>query len=756
LEKASSPPGRESRGDPMSGASTNPGIYPGNPSLPREVRDKILSTFKHTLNLYQEGKLDDCLIGCDFILKMDPRFSPARRLLEKAKNPAANVDLIELEAIVATTPARQQRAAGEAEKLLVRAAESFNARDFDACINAAEQVLTSLPGNVNATELLEKARRKKEVQGEFEASRSRAVALLDARRHADAAHELDRMRSLDADHPAVALLERRISEGNTRPTAGAAPTPPAAGLGGPMDLGPATSADFATTLSEPRVSFDPPAGPGAPTGGGLDALSLDSISLEGGRQSTAVLPPPDFPATRRGPLDLRAAASPGPGSPGDLWSEGESTEAAASSAATAPALPSAAAEEPGKAEKDIALLLHQGDEAAGRGEYEGAIEIWSRIFLIDINSLEAVTRIEKTRQVMAEGGKQRLPELLEKGRERFEAGDFASARAAFLEVLSVESSEPTARSYLERIEEELTSSRAPEPARETEPTPEAEEAALERTPPSAGKKPAIGVNPRVALIAAAFLALVAVGSWLVLRQPRRAAGPPAVVVQAGGSLEKATALFQEGKIPETIAELKRVRPGDPDYAKARQLLESLAKSPAEQAGASAPVAGGGAAGVGEGSDPTPVRARAEKALAEKRYIDALKDFTVVAASFQGDPAFAQSMSAASDRVTELTPAVKLYNDGEYETAIPVLWRIYQADKGNQDARSYLLRCYANQGITQLQNGLYQKARESFDEALALDPQDTEILRHRKFAERYLKGDLDLLGRIYVRHLSHRP
>ena len=743
----------------MSGASTNPGIYPGNPSLPREVRDKILSTFKHTLNLYQEGKLDDCLIGCDFILKMDPRFSPARRLLEKAKNPAADVDLIELEAIVATTPARQQRAAGESEKLLVRAAESFNARDFDACINAAEQVLTSLPGNVAATDLLEKARRKKEVQGEFDASRSRAVALLEARRHADAARELDRMRSLDSDHPAVALLERRISDASTRVAAGAASTPPAVppGLGGPMDLGPAASADFATTLSEPRVSFDPPAGAGATPMGGLDALSLDSISLEAGRQSTAVLPPPDFPATRRGPLNLRGEASPGPG---DLWSEGESTEAVPPSAATVSPLPSAAAEDQGKAEKDIALLLHQGDEAAARGDYEGAIEIWSRIFLIDINSVEAVTRIEKTREVMAEGGKERLPALLQKGRERFEAGDFAAARAAFLEVLSVEASEPTARSYLDRIEKELTSHRAPEPAPpEIEPSPEPEEVAPARPEPSAGKKPgraAIGVNPRVALIAAAFLALVAVGSWLVLRQPRRAAAP-AVVVQAGGSLEKATALFQEGKVPETIAELKRIRPGDPDYAKARQLLESLAKSPSEQAGAApAPVAGGGAAGVGDGSDPTPVRARAEKALAEKRYIDALKDFTVVAASFQGDPAFAQSMSAASDRVTELTPAVKLYNDGEYETAIPVLWRIYQADKGNQDARSYLLRCYANQGITQLQNGLYQKAKESFDEALALDPQDTEILRHRKFAERYLKGDLDLLGRIYVRHLSHRP
>jgi tetratricopeptide (TPR) repeat protein len=114
------------------------------------------------------------------------------------------------------------------------------------------------------------------------------------------------------------------------------------------------------------------------------------------------------------------------------------------------------------------------------------------------------------------------------------------------------------------------------------------------------------------------------------------------------------------------------------------------------------------------------------------------------------------MAAASERVTELTPAVKLYNEGEYETAIPLLWRIYQAQRDNQDARSYLLRAYFNQGITQLQNGLYDKARESFGEAMALDPQDTEAARHRQFAERYKSGDLDLLGRIYVRYISPRP
>lgn len=132
---------------------TSPGVYPGNPSLPQEVREKILSTFRHTLNLYGQGKLDDCLIGCDFILKMDPRFIPAKKLLEKAKNPAADVDVAGLESLVAGTPTRQERVVvSDPDRLLIRAVESHNARDFDAAINAAEQVLAALPGNQAARE----------------------------------------------------------------------------------------------------------------------------------------------------------------------------------------------------------------------------------------------------------------------------------------------------------------------------------------------------------------------------------------------------------------------------------------------------------------------------------------------------------------------------------------------------------------------------------------------------------------------------
>jgi hypothetical protein len=162
---------------------TNPlgGAYPGNVALPKEVREKVLSTFRHALALYREGKTDDCHIGCDFILKMDPRFAPARQLMELVKNPAAEIDVDKLEAVVASTPAPQARPSSpDVERLLVRAAESLAARDFDAAMAAAQQILGALPNNRQAQELMEKAKTKRDGQGEIETSRQRAIEALDS------------------------------------------------------------------------------------------------------------------------------------------------------------------------------------------------------------------------------------------------------------------------------------------------------------------------------------------------------------------------------------------------------------------------------------------------------------------------------------------------------------------------------------------------------------------------------------------------
>ncbi|HEX7529324.1 MAG TPA: hypothetical protein VF425_09455, partial [Thermoanaerobaculia bacterium] len=70
--------------------------YAGSPALAPEARDKVLQTFRHTLTLVQEGKNEEALLGCDFLLKMDARFAPARGLLEMLRGVApgtpVNVD----------------------------------------------------------------------------------------------------------------------------------------------------------------------------------------------------------------------------------------------------------------------------------------------------------------------------------------------------------------------------------------------------------------------------------------------------------------------------------------------------------------------------------------------------------------------------------------------------------------------------------------------------------------------------------------
>jgi hypothetical protein len=70
--------------------------YPGNQSLASDVQQRIRSTFEHTLGLAEKGSRQEALLGCDFVLRMDPLFEPARRLqerLEAASGPLAVEDL---------------------------------------------------------------------------------------------------------------------------------------------------------------------------------------------------------------------------------------------------------------------------------------------------------------------------------------------------------------------------------------------------------------------------------------------------------------------------------------------------------------------------------------------------------------------------------------------------------------------------------------------------------------------------------------
>ncbi len=743
----------------------SPGAYPGNPSLPVEVREKILATFRHALNLFSSGNVSDCVIGCEFILKMDPRFTPAQRLREKARNRDSDVDISELQAVVspqapgspagAPRPAPAPAAEPRPEKpdprrLLAEAEQKCEARDFDGAVAAATRALTLAPGNKDALAMIEKAAGKKAMQPLIEASRANAEEALAQRRLSDARREVERLRAADPKHPALPSLERRLSAAS----APAAAAPPDSGPGpegsGEFSLGGPQSEGYGATPAFGDLSAEPSGlDPVPPPSSDLSSEALEDSAQDAARSGLSVYD--DTSPDAEAPV-------PPSHSPRDLFLPMEEASGTAM-----PSLPGAGIdeEEARAAEREIGALIKQGDEAAKKGDREQAIEIWSRVFLIDINNSEAVTRIEKARQETADESRL-VAECLKKGRESFEAGDREAARRFFLQAQSLDPGEPTAGQYLERIEKGDAEKAAPAAAGEAAAKPAVparvdDFPAAAAAPPPPERRPAgIAINPRVLAVVAAFLALTLAGIYFVFRGTRTQAPPQKNV--SSGSVPRAREFLQKGQIAEARTELRRIGPADPDSEEARKLLANLDRGGAPEAGRAlrpaSPPDAASSASRGD-TDPARLRAVAEKALEEKRYIEALKNFNLAAPAFRDDPSFAREQGVASEKVTALTPAVKFYNEGEYETAIPILWRIVQEDRDNQDARSYLLRSYYNQGITQLQNGLYQKAMQAFREALALDPNDSEAARHMKFAERYQKGDLDLMGRIYVRHLNHR-
>ena len=46
--------------------------YPGDSSLSQEIRERIVKTFGLTLDLAEAENTAEALLGCDFMLRLDP------------------------------------------------------------------------------------------------------------------------------------------------------------------------------------------------------------------------------------------------------------------------------------------------------------------------------------------------------------------------------------------------------------------------------------------------------------------------------------------------------------------------------------------------------------------------------------------------------------------------------------------------------------------------------------------------------------
>lgn len=712
--------------------------YAGNAKLSQEIQNRILNTFQQTIALIEEGNVQEAMLGCDFILRLDPLFEPARKLQGRLKESGTDVTIEDLAALAASpldadlppleveVEESAEPAASEIEDdiqdltlpdlddevvsepaidLASTFAELFSQRQFGQILELAAQSQEAVEADSDLRDVAASAQARLEAEPYVR-------SFLESSRQAHTEGDLDKAQSLlgkarelDSTHPDIQALESELM---------------------PIEV------------EEPESDVLVP----DETANWLDESSDEPVTA-----------PEEF-------VPAPIVVEPEP-TPGLLDSE-----------------PSASLDS--DSEKRVDDLLKEGQVAFEKGEYQSGIDAWSRIFLIDIDHAEASRRIELARKLKAEVERQ-IEEAFHEGISHFEAGEVDAAREAFNKVLEMQAGHIGATEYLEKMDGGETDAAAepgvtPIPALEDLPVadglvgedPLAAEEPIELAPlpdddmalrssSEASVRPsrAAGGKRKFLMIGAVvLLAVLAIGWYLYSRRdqvfPNSETEQTAVPVERTDPLTKASQLHEAGNTALAVAQLRRLAPDHPQYAQAQTLIAQWEERAVEAA-------------EGEAVEPTEdelvyqgeLLAAVREALGNNENIVAsglLDSAQAIAPLEPDDLALRDEITAQLEVVEE---PLKLFRQGDWEYALPNLWRLREEHPGNKDITRLMVNCYFNLGLRDLQRGDPVTAFEKFEEALDLAPDDVELQRLVAFASAYKQRPSDLLYRVFVKYHPFR-
>jgi tetratricopeptide (TPR) repeat protein len=687
--------------------------YSGNPALSSEVKQRILSTFDQTLELAQEGNRQEALLGCDFVLRMDPQFQPAHLLQDRLRSTAGPVQVddlrggsavddpfADLDGLSLDLPdlLPDGGVAASPGGLRAELQSLLDQHRFQDLMTRAQRDQAAVMADPELQRLVGIAQERMEAEPyvlKFLASARQALQSGEA---AEAARLLDKARSLDPAHPGIAELDRARAAGPSRPATPAAPV----------------------------FQFPSPA----------QTVAMPSMLAFGGGDS--------------------------------------------------------------ESDRRIRELLDEGQAAFDGGDPQGAIDAWSRIFLIDIDHQEASRRIEMARKAKAETERQ-VEEIFHDGVARLEAGDTQAARRAFERVLQIQPGYFAAREYLQQLDagsaaagaKGITTREAapaipvpaPLPARAAAeghdlkeeilvpPEPFGAEAPAERKPARKGgtaKRDGGRARRLFMLVGGAVLLLAVAAAWFFLQnreqvfpnsQEATATAPTAG--KASDPIARAERLHQAGKTAIALSQLKRIPQSDPHYAQAQKLIADWGGTPAVPAGPAGATAPPGADASGAGAQPAVASRRdsllasARQAVSEQSYVRALGSLEAANTIAKLDGADAQLLTDTRRRLDPLSKQIAGFRDHEWEVILPDLWRMHESEPGNRDVTQMIVDSYYNLAVRDLQRADAPKAADKLKEALNLQPNDEALKRHMVFAQTYQERPKDLLYRIYVKYLPYR-
>ncbi len=719
--------------------------YPGNQELSAEARQRVLTAFHQVIAKLQDGRRDEALIGLEFVLRLDPSFGPAGHLQEQLAR-GGDVDLADILTLL------QGGTSAEIDQILVDAVEDFNDRRFDAARVNALRVIGELPGHPEARALLSQIDDAVKRSNQVEQYLGRAREALGGGDAQGAAEFVMMAQALDPHHPGISDALATLEQASQRqPPASPPPLHEEAQEAAPVEVEPEPEdggfsfsfdeapADGGTAFGAFSVDKEP-AGPSLEEPAGSPAWETDGDAPDA--FSFGAEPAAEPPAG--GAVDADVA---------DLFSDDGEVHPRGGGAPG----PAAAASDSQRLQE----LLKQGRELYDAEHFQEAIDVLSRVFLIDPGHDGATHLVEEARARKDEIDR-KAEHLLYEAQDAADAGRIEEALRLVDEVLVLQPGHLEALALKDRLASAGSAPAAPAEAAAPAPAPAPdidsgdELFALPEIEPAAeigvgavgnGPVEPLTVRPeptrrtppwRIIALAAGGLLVLLVGVFFGSQLLSSGAdeGPGAGVDTV---LRQAQELYQQGRAQEAVHLLQEYPASGLDQARVARRLAEYQKALAPPT-------------------PTPIPSQlpaAEKALDAGRLLNAYSLVLDGLKQFPHDSGLVQLRERILQHEPLMASLVRASEAGDSATALAVTRELAERHPANPEFQNELNRHLFNVGVQELRGYNLTGAAVHLQELARRRPEDAEVSRILDFIEKYKTRPADMQLKIFIASLSLR-